>query len=484
MESLGNYRGKSVGLWLGVLVMLLTILLPSPFGQDVPVTAWYTAGLATMMAIWWITEAVPVAVTALLPLIFAPLLGLSGIKQISSLYAHPLIFLFLGGFLLSLAMERSHLHRRIALLTMKCVGTRPKFQIGGLMLVTAFLSMWMSNTATAVMMLPIALSILELLRQDQDVSVLSPAFLLAIAYSASIGGVATLIGTPPNALLAAYLWDTYHIEIGFMQWMSFALPLSCIMLIFTWFWLTRGIKPQDGAEASHQMLAEQLEALGPMKTCERRVMGVFILAAMGWIFRVPLAKLTGLAISDTTVAMVAGLLLFLIPCGQAKREGRASEPLLTWPDCKRLPWGVLLLFGGGLALAGLMRSSGLATLIGESLGQASVTQLFWVVGLITLSVVFLTEITSNTATTAGFLPLLGPIAVSLGYSAPSFVIPAALAASCAFMMPVATPPNAIVFASGELTIRQMAAKGLVLNFVATIVITCFSVWLLPIMLGL
>ena len=483
MESLGNYRGKSIGLWFGLSVLLITILFPSPFAEDVPITAWYTAGLAIMMAIWWITEAVPVAVTALLPLIVAPLLGLMGIKPVSSLYAHPLIFLFLGGFLLSLAMERSHLHRRIALLTMMLVGSKPRFQVGGLMLVTAFLSMWMSNTATAVMMLPIALSIIELLKQDQDVSVLSPAFLLGIAYSASIGGVATLIGTPPNALLAAYLSDTYQVEIGFMQWMTMALPLSCVMLLFTWFWLTRGIKPQDGAEASHQMIADHLDALGPMKTCERRVMFVFVMAALGWIFRVPLAKLTGLPISDTTVAMVAGLMLFLIPCGQAQREGRDREPLLTWPACKNLPWGVLLLFGGGLALAGLMKNSGLATLIGESLGQASVTQLFWVVGLITLAIVFLTEITSNTATTAGFLPLLGPIAVSLGYSPQSFVIPAALAASCAFMMPVATPPNAIVFASGELTIRQMAAKGFVLNLVATVVITCVAVWLLPIVIG-
>ncbi len=478
METLGNYRGKSAGLLLGIVVMLVVVLTPPPF-SNLPILAWYAAGLATMMAIWWISEAVPVAVTALLPLILAPLLDISSIKHISSLYAHPLIFLFLGGFLLSLAMERSRLHLRSALLTMMLVGTRPKFQVGGLMLVTGFLSMWMSNTATAVMMLPIALSIIELLKQKQDVSVLSPAMLLGIAYSASVGGMATLIGTPPNALLAAYLSDSYQLEIGFLQWMTFALPLSILLLLFIWFWLTRGLKVQQGADEAQQMLKQQLAELGTMKHDEQRVMIIFALAALGWIFRVPLAKLTGLAISDTTIAMLAGMLLFIIPTGEKKTPGA----LLDWANCKALPWGVLLLFGGGLALAGLIKSSGLAMFIGESLGQAHASHMIWVVGLITLAIVFLTEITSNTATTAGFLPLLGPIAVSLGYAPESFAIPAAIAASCAFMMPVATPPNAIVFASGELTIKQMASKGLVLNFVSVILITTMAIWFMPMIIN-
>ncbi|GGA88216.1 hypothetical protein GCM10011369_32950 [Neiella marina] len=372
------------------------------------------------------------------------------------------------------------MHRRIALTTMNLVGSNPRLQVGGLMLVTAFLSMWMSNTATAVMMLPIALSVIELLKVDHDVSELSPALLLGIAYSASIGGVATLIGTPPNALLAAYLSDTYQIEIGFGQWMLFALPMCCLLLLAAWYWLTRSGLEGSGSEQTHELFHQQLQQLGPLHRHEKRVLIIFICAATGWILRVPLANWTGLPISDTTIAMVAATLLFIIPSSKKTTDGQ-TERLLDWPTTQKLPWGVLLLFGGGLALAGMIKSSGLAQFIGASIGQAGSGQLWLLIFVVTAAIVFLTEVTSNTATTAGFLPLLGPVAVSLGYAPQSIVIPAALAASCAFMMPVATPPNAIVFASGELRIKQMARKGLMLNFVATALITAASVWLLPLL---
>ncbi|WP_087507290.1 SLC13 family permease [Neiella marina] len=474
-KTTGNYWG----LWLGLACLLVTIVLPPPTAA-LSATAWVTTGLAVMMAVWWVTETVPVAVTALVPLTAAPLLNILPIKQVASLYTHPLIFLFLGGFLLSLAMERSNLHRRIALTTMNLVGSNPRLQVGGLMLVTAFLSMWMSNTATAVMMLPIALSVIELLKVDHDVSELSPALLLGIAYSASIGGVATLIGTPPNALLAAYLSDTYQIEIGFGQWMLFALPMCCLLLLAAWYWLTRSGLEGSGSEQTHELFHQQLQQLGPLHRHEKRVLIIFICAATGWILRVPLANWTGLPISDTTIAMVAATLLFIIPSSKKTTDGQ-TERLLDWPTTQKLPWGVLLLFGGGLALAGMIKSSGLAQFIGASIGQAGSGQLWLLIFVVTAAIVFLTEVTSNTATTAGFLPLLGPVAVSLGYAPQSIVIPAALAASCAFMMPVATPPNAIVFASGELRIKQMARKGLMLNFVATALITAASVWLLPLL---
>lgn len=463
---------KILGLIGGCAVLLMTLTIPSPW-ESMSQPAWHTTGLAAMMAIWWITEAIPVSVTAFVPLLFAPLIGLEKIKIVSAYYAHPLIYLFLGGFILSLAMERSNLHRRIALVTMKFVGTKPRNQVGGLMLITAFLSMWMSNTATAVMMLPIALSIIELLKKQQDVSTLAPALLLGIAYSASVGGMATLIGTPPNALLAAYLSDTYGIELGFGQWMSFALPFTLIMLVVCWLWLTARQLHVEGSANTMAMFNERLEALGPMKPVEKRVLLVFIGAAFCWILRKPLATMTGLPLSDTSVAIAAAILLFILP------GDKPGEPILNWNHTTRLPWGVLVLFGGGLALAGLIKTSGLASYIAAQFGNIESVNQVVIIGIVALSIVFLTEITSNTATTAGFLPLLGPIAESFGAIPAMLVIPAAMAASAAFMMPVATPPNAIIFASGELKIEQMARAGLFLNIVSAILITCFAVFLVP-----
>jgi len=463
---------KTVGLIGGCLVLLLTLTMPSPW-EAMNQAAWHTTGLACMMAIWWITEAIPVPVTAFAPLLLAPLIGLENIKTVSAYYAHPLIYLFLGGFILSLAMEKSNLHRRIALVTMKLVGTKPRNQVGGLMLITAFLSMWMSNTATAVMMLPIALSIIELLKKEQDVSTLAPALLLGIAYSASVGGMATLIGTPPNALMAAYLSDTYGIELGFGQWMAFALPFTLIMLLICWLWLTARQLHVHGNQNTMAMFNERLQALGEMKPVEKRVLAVFVGAALCWILRKPLATLTGLPLSDTGIAIAASILLFILP------GSKPGEPILNWSNTTRLPWGVLLLFGGGLALAGLIRTSGLADYIAALFGGIDTVNMTVIIAIVALSIVFLTEITSNTATTAGFLPLLGPIAESFGAPPTMLVIPAAMAASAAFMMPVATPPNAIIFASGELKIEQMAKAGLFLNLVSATLITCFAVWLVP-----
>lgn len=463
---------QTLGLIGGSVVLLLTLLLPPPW-QAMSLAAWHTTGLASMMAIWWVTEAIPVPVTAFAPLLLAPLIGLESIKTVSSYYAHPLIYLFLGGFILSLAMEKSNLHRRIALVTMKLVGTKPRNQVGGLMLITAFLSMWMSNTATAVMMLPIALSIIELLKKQQDVSILAPALLLGIAYSASVGGMATLIGTPPNALLAAYLSDTYSIELGFGQWMAFALPFTIIMLLVCWLWLTTKQFNIEGSQHTMDMFNQRLQAMGTMKPVEKRVLMVFVGAAMCWILRKPLATYTGLPLSDTGIAMAAAILLFILP------GSKPGEPILNWNNTTRLPWGVLVLFGGGLALAGLIRTSGLADYIASLFGDIQTVNMVVIIAIVALSIVFLTEITSNTATTAGFLPLLGPIAESFGANPAMLVIPAAMAASAAFMMPVATPPNAIIFASGELKIEQMAKTGLFLNIISAALITCFAVWLVP-----
>jgi sodium-dependent dicarboxylate transporter 2/3/5 len=465
-----------ITLLAGPLLFLLTLLSP-PWFTGMSANAWLITGLTGWMALWWITEPVPIPVTALLPIAIVPLLSLDSIGNVTAPYAHPLIFLFLGGFVLSIAMERWNLHKRIALMTMLLVGSKPSQQIAGIMLVTAFLSMWMSNTATAVMMLPIGLSIIAM-QQEQGVSNdnFAKAILLSIAYAASIGGIATLIGTPPNALLAAYLERSYQLQLSFSDWMLFGVPLSISLLLVCWFWLTRVHFRLDNIATidSRTMYRKKLSALGAMHNAEKLVLAVFILAAFCWIFRGPLSQLSGIKLDDTLIAVFAATLLFVLPVSLS-----SGQRILQWEDCQKLPWGVLLLFGGGLTLATQIDNSGLSGYIAGQIGQLGSINLLLLIMLVTTVIIFLTEITSNTATAAAFLPLLGPVAISLDTSAAMLVIPAAVAASCAFMMPVATPPNAIVFASGKLKIIDMVKAGLVLNIVAILFITLAVMTIAP-----
>ena len=462
---------KYAMLFLGPLAMLITCLVSPPEGMSVE--AWRTAGLAFWLASWWVSEVVPIPAASLLPLVVSPLAGIAPIKSVAAPYAHPLIFLFLGGFLISIAMERWGLHKRIALKTMLYAGSKPSVQILAMMLVTAFLSMWMSNTATAVMMLPIALSVIHLVKErDSSNEAFGKALLLSIAYGASIGGIATLIGTPPNALMAAYLADSYQIEIGFATWMAVGLPLSVTMLFITWFWLTKVSYKVDNSDAevdTKSLFKSQLAKLGAMSRAEKGVLAVFIFAALSWIFRPLLGDWTGLKISDTSIAIAAALLLFVITA-----DKKTGERILDWDSAAKVPWGILLLFGGGLTLASQIKSSGLATYIANLLVSADTIPLVVSVLLVAGLITFLTEITSNTATAAGFLPLLGPVAESITGTPLVWVIPAAIAASCAFMMPVATPPNAIVFGSGEIKMRDMIRAGFVLNIVAIVLITVLT----------
>jgi sodium-dependent dicarboxylate transporter 2/3/5 len=451
--------------------MLLTCLVEPPVGMSA--AAFKTAGLAFWMASWWVSEVVPIPATALLPLVISPIVDIAAIKSVAAPYAHPLIFLFLGGFLISIAMERWGLHKRIALRTMLYAGKKPSLQILAMMLVTAFLSMWMSNTATAVMMLPIALSITHLVKSsDPSNEGFGKALLLSIAYGASIGGIATLIGTPPNALMAAYLSDSYQIEIGFAQWMIVGVPLALGMLIISWIWLTKFTYKVDANVQANKRIdtkavfSSQLKDLGLMQRAEKGVLFVFMFAAICWIFRPLLGDVTGLKISDTGIAIAAALLLFVLPANKGSDERR-----LDWESAAKVPWGVLLLFGGGLTLASQIKSSGLADYIANMIEGASAIPLVMSILVVVALITFLTEITSNTATAAGFLPLLGPVAESITGSPLVWVIPAAIACSCAFMMPVATPPNAIVFGSGEIKMKDMIRAGFVLNIVAIVLIT-------------
>ena len=456
------------GLVLGCVLLGLTFMLPAPAGMSE--AAWHCAGLAMMMAVFWSTEALPIPVTALLPLLIAPLIGLSSLDKVAAPYAHPVIFLFMGGFMLGLAMERWNLHKRLALHTMLASGTGERRQVIGFMVATAFISMWVSNTATAIMMLPIGMSVIAMMRDHhQNQGEFPSALLLAIAYGASIGGFGTLIGTPPNALLAAFLQEQYGIELGFAQWLVIGVPASVLMLIVTGWWLSRGgydLRTEEN-ESIRDSLNQQLMALGRLSKGEKAVATIFVLTAAGWIFRPLFLKhFPGIPLTDTTIALAGAIALFVVP---VRLKGLSF--LIGWKDIQRLPWDVLLLFGGGLSLAAMIRKTGLADWIAGNMNILEGMPMLMAVGLVVTVIIFLTEITSNTATTAAFLPPLGALAVSLGMDPQMLAIPAAIAASCAFMLPVATPPNAIVFGSGMLSIRQMVRSGLILNLAGIVIIT-------------
>ncbi|MGM8931031.1 SLC13 family permease [Salinicola halophyticus] len=465
-----------IGLVLGPIWIILTQVLPAPAGMEP--AAWHCVGLALLLATWWATEAIPIPATSLLPIPLAPALGIAELKGTAASYANPTIFLFLGGFLLGIAMQRWNLHRRIALRILNVVGQKPKQQIAGFMLATGFISMWVSNTATAIMMLPIGMSVVSLFASADsgEVKRYATALLLAIAYSASIGGIATLIGTPPNAILAGYLSSEQNIELGFAQWMIVGLPVSIAMMVVAWWWLTRGgfnLKLDDG---SGNVIGDELAKLGKLSAAEARVGVVFLLAALAWVTR-PLLNDWGVEwLSDTSIALLAGVALFLIPSGNERHR-----PLLLWEDARDLPWGILLLFGGGLALASTISGSGLADWIANQLSVFGALPLLLLIGIVVLVIIFLTELTSNTATAAAFLPLLGALAMSLGADPLLITVPAAIAASCAFMMPVATPPNAIVFATGHMKIQSMIRAGFLLNIVGTVLVTLIGMGLIELL---
>jgi sodium-dependent dicarboxylate transporter 2/3/5 len=465
---------RMLGLVLGPALCLVMLLLPPPAGLEP--AGWRAAAAAVLMAVWWVTEAVPIPVTGLVPLALFPTLGIASMADTSAPYGDPLIFLFLGGFLIALGLERWNLHRRIALGVVSVVGTRPAALVGGFMLATAFLSMWVSNTATAVMMLPIGLSVIGLLnREGAGTGGFATALLLGIAYAASIGGLATLIGTPPNALLAAFMNRTYGVEIGFAQWMAIGLPITAILLLAAWLLLTRVsfALPREPIAGSAELLRGEIAALGRLTGPEIRVGLVFLAAALLWVARPALGGVLPAGVNDTVIAIAAGVLLFIIPAGGDAPRGTT---LLDWGAAKRLPWGVLLLFGGGLSLAAAISKTGLAAWIGSAFAGLGAWPVILVVLLVTASIIFLTELTSNTATAAAFLPLMASVAPALAVDPFLLTIPVALAASCAFMLPVATPPNAIVFGSGHLTVAQMARAGFLLNVVGTAAIVGL-VWL-------
>ncbi len=428
-----------------------------------------TAGVAAWMATWWMTEAIHVSATALLPIALLPALDAMPLGATTARYGHPLIFLFMGGFMLALTMERWGLHRRIALTTLRVVGTRPRRMIGGFMLVTATLSMWVSNSATTAMMLPIAVSVSELAAGDEDHRArFATCMLLGIAYAASIGGIGTIIGTPPNGFLVSFADERLGHSIGFVEWMGVGVPLVALFLPLAWLVLTRRLYHLDDApvEGGAEVINRQLRELGRLSTGEWVTLAVFLLAAAAWISR-PLLDIDGL--TDTGIAIAAGLLLFVIPVDIEKREFA-----LDWATARRLPWGTLVLFGGGLSIAAAIDGTGLGAYLGTLVSGLEGAPTILLIAAIATLVIFLTELTSNTATTTAFVPILAGVAPGLGADPLALALPATLAASCAFMLPVATPPNAIVFGSGKVTIPQMMRAGIWLNLIGIVVVTAIA----------
>ncbi len=469
---------KRLGLIIGPLLLLIILLL-TPF-EGLSEQGHAVLATTIWIAVWWVTEAIPIAATALLPIVLFPLTGGMNLASTTASFGHKYVFLYLGGFLIAIGIEKWNLHRRIALTIIAFIGSDTRKIILGFMIATAFLSMWISNTATSVMMLPIGLAIIKQLKDNPDTDedenlIFGKALMLGIAYSASIGGIATLIGTPPNLVLAGIIESTYGYEITFLEWFQFGLPVALLLLIFCWYYLTRiayKFKQVDfpGGLKEIQRLKSNL---GIISKEERRVGFVFILASLCWISRSFILQPLFPGIDDTIIAILFGITLFIIPSKNNK------EPLLNWKDTLNLPWGIILLFGGGMALAKAFDESGLALWLGNLMTEFGGFPFFILLLLLITAVNFLTEITSNLATTAMLLPVLAPLALEVGVHPFGLMVGAAVAASCAYMLPVATPPNAVVFGSGYLRIPDMVSKGIVLNLFSIFVISIMVYFLLP-----
>ena len=452
---------KQIARILGPSLFIVVLFIPHP---NVDEPSWRILAIAVWMLTWWLTETVNLAVTALLPLVLLPLLGVMPLKDVTPNYANPLVYLFFGGFVLALAIEKWNLHKRIALHIISITGTSTMRIFLGFMIATAFLSMWISNSATAVMMLPIALSVVDLIDTEKKTK-LAVLMLIGLAWSANIGGMATLIGTPPNLVLAGFMKEELNREIYFSEWFLFGLPLAIGLLVLAYLllgMLLPRIQRQKSSSEAKELIHAELKKLGPLSIGEKRVLVVFVLTAFAWIFRKQLVELTGLEeLSDTVIALIAAIMLFVLPAGE-----KNNKRLLIWKDTQRLEWGILILFGGGLALASAIQASTWVMRIGDGIASMGVNNILLLVLVITFLGVFLTEIISNMALVTALLPLVVAIAAGSNTDFFNLALPLTLAASCAFMLPMATPPNAIVFSSGRLKVATMAKYGFWMNLIS------------------
>ena len=474
---------KSLYKILGPLVFVSTFFLSTP--DEMSENGFRLLGVILWMAIWWISEVVPIAVTALLPIILFPSLNILNIQETGSNYGHKYIFLFIGGFILANAIQKWNLHKRIALnIILKLGGSTDKI-ILGFMLATGFLSMWISNTATTVMMLPIALSVINQLNDHPDTlenenKVFGKALMLGVAYSASAGGIATLIGTPPNLIFAGFAQDNFNIEISFFQWMKIGLPISIVLMVFIWLLLTKYAFKLNkvGFPGGKEEIKRLLFKMGKISNEEKKILFVFTLTILCWIFRKNTINLLIPNFDDSMIAISSAIILFILPSKDKK------EPILKWKDAVTIPWGILLLFGGGLSIAKGFQSTGLDTWIGEQLTFMTFTNSFIIILIVVAGVNFLTEMTSNMATTAMLLPVMIPIANLMQINPYLLLVGTTLAASCAFMLPVATPPNAVVFGSRLLKISDMVKAGIMINIFSIILILIMVYFGIPLILVL
>ncbi|GAE36118.1 SLC13 family permease [Halalkalibacter akibai] len=480
---------QKVGLILGPLLFMSVLLFFFPEGLSyegrmvLATTLW--------VATWWITEAIPIPATSLLPIILLPITGALNGDTVTAAYGNPIIFLFLGGFLIALAMEKWNLHKRIALNIISFIGTSPSRIVFGFMAATGFLSMWVSNTAAVMMMLPIGTAITyqvaQALKNKENLAneeeKFSKVLIFGIGYAGTIGGLGTLIGTPPNIILAATVQELFGVQISFASWLFFAAPIVVILLISSWLFLTKVAHPIKLKElpGGKELIENEKKKLGKISFEETAVLAIFTFAAFMWITRTFLWEgqiITIPGLNDTMIAIFAAVLLFLIP--SINNGGR----ILDWNVAKDVPWGILLLFGGGLAIAAGFRESGLANWIGGQLTVLEGVNFILIIALTTALVLFLTEITSNTATATMILPVLAALGLALGIHPFALMVPAAIAANCAFMLPVGTPPNAIIFASGKIKIIEMVKNGFWINILSVVLITLAVYFLLPLLWGI
>lgn len=479
---------KHIGLITGPLIACCMLLIEPP--NSLNTAAWHTAAIALWMAIWWATETVPVAITALLPLVTFAVLDISTAKMAAAPYSHPIIYLFLGGFIIASGIQKVKLHQRIAFFILRFANLSAGSLIFCFMFVAAFLSMWMTNTSTTIMLVPVVMSIVTTIEQTgsqlskTESTNFQLCLLLGVAYAATIGGMATLVGTPPNALLAAFINEQYGIEIGFAKWMLIGLPIAIIMLPVCWAVLTRLVYPVSFklSEDATKTLEEQRQQLGPMTSSEKQVGFLFLCVIAGWVLRPAITTIFDLqGLTDTAIAIAGVIALFLLP--QKTPNNTSSNRLMEWDDLKNVPWNVVILFGGGLSLAAAVADTGLANWLGQSLANFNqFGPIILILGAAAL-VIFLTEMTSNLATTAAFLPVMAAISLQIGGAPLLLTVPVTLAASCAFMLPVATPPNAIAFSSGRISIPQMAKAGFTLNIIGIFIVSAVSVLLVPMVFG-
>jgi len=478
---------KKIGFFLGPILCGLILILPVP--ATLSPEAMKVAAIAVLMAVWWTTEAIPIPATSLVPLALFPFFSVMSSKSAAAPYANHLIYLFMGGFFIAVTMEKWNLHKRIALLTISLFGTKPHRIILGFMVSTAFLSMWISNTATAMMMVPIAIAVIKEAASgiyQGNAKIADPsgpnhnfavALMLSIAYAASIGGLGTIIGTPPNTVLVGFIEKTYGQQISFASWMAIGVPLSVVMLLITWIYLVKiGFKlGADELHGGRALIKSQIQNLGPISRAEKSILIVFLLVAAAWIGRGFIHVEALNMVHDSTIAIAGALLLFLFPVNF--KEGKF---LLDWQTAVKIPWGIVILFGGGLSLANGFKVTGLTIWIGKSLSALQGTDMLIILFMVVFLTIFLTEMTSNTATSTMLIPIMAGLALAMSIHPYALIIGTAMAASFAFMLPIATPPNAVVFGSGYVTIPQMVKAGLVLNLIGSVLITLVIKFILPV----